>query len=193
MFRSKDKDGDGDGDKDKDRDCKHLVKYQSASIDIAGISIPNIFSLGNVKVKPEVLQAADNAIKLLDMRHFQNCEDLKKISDETTMTKFIENMNRQKDKLSNIAMAIDAYKINPNSTNLEESLSKLLESDLPLPDTDKNTVIQTLKVNMVQEDIKSKGNVRGGKVKGIREGDWDAHQKNIETEGDVEGPEFEVK
>ncbi len=62
--------------KDRDRDCKHLVKYQSTSIDIARIPIPNIFSPGNVKVKPKVLKTADNAVKLLDLRHFQNCETL---------------------------------------------------------------------------------------------------------------------
>ena len=47
----------------KDEECKHLVKYQGTNIDIAGLSIPNIFSLGNVKIKPEVLQAAYDAFK----------------------------------------------------------------------------------------------------------------------------------
>jgi hypothetical protein len=36
----------------KDHGCKHLVKYQGTSIDIAGVSMPNIFSLGNVSIKP---------------------------------------------------------------------------------------------------------------------------------------------
>jgi hypothetical protein len=175
-------------------ECKHLVNYQGTNIDIAGISIPNIFSLGNVKINPQVLQAAENAIKLLDLRHFQNCEDLKQISDETTKVKFIENMNKQQDKLSNIAMAIDAYKINPNSQKLEESLTNLLESNLPLPDSDKENVKKTLKVDISQQDIKAKGDVEGGEVKarGINEGEFDASQQKIESEGKVKGSKVEI-
>lgn len=174
--------------------CKHLVNYQGTNIGIAGITIPNIFSVGNVKINPQVLQAADNAIKLLDLRHFQNCENLKQISDETTKTTFIENMKKQQDKLSNIAMAIDAYKINPNSQKLEESLTKLLESDLPLPDSDKDDVKKTLKVDVSQKDIKAKDDVEGGKVKarGIKEGEIKGTQEKIESEGGVKGSDVEI-
>jgi len=35
--------------------CKHLVQYQGTSIDIAGVTVPNIFSLGSVSIKPQVL------------------------------------------------------------------------------------------------------------------------------------------
>jgi hypothetical protein len=34
----------------KDEECKHLVKYQGTSMDIAGISVSNIFSLGNISI-----------------------------------------------------------------------------------------------------------------------------------------------
>ena len=178
----------------KDKECKHLVNYQDKSIDISGVSIPNIFSLGNVSIKPQVLQAAENAIKILDLRHFQNCENLKQISDETTKEKFIENMNKQQDKLSNIAMAIDAYKINQNSQKLEESLTRLLESDLPLPDSDKDDVKKTLKLDVSQKDITTKGDVEGGKVKArtTGEGEINASQQNIKTEGGVKGSEVDI-
>jgi hypothetical protein len=175
-------------------ECKHLVKYQGTNIEVAGISIPNIFSLGNLSIKSQVLQAAENTIKLLDLRHFQNCENLKQISDEKTKTTFIENMNKQQDKLSNIAMAIDAYKINPNSQKLEESLTRLLESDLPLPDSDKAGVKKILKVDVSQKDIKTKGDVEGGEVKtgGVQEGEFNASQQNIETEGAIKGSKVEI-
>jgi len=103
-------------------------------------------------------------------------------------------MNKQQDLLSNIAMAIDAYKINPNSQKLEESLTKLLESNLPLPDSDKDNVQKILKVDVSQKDIKTKGDVVGGKVKasGVEQGEFNASQQNIDTEGVVKGPEFEI-
>lgn len=163
-------------------------------MNIAGINVPNIFTLGKVSIKPQVLQAAESAIKLLDLRHFQNCENLKQISDETTKTTFIENMNRQQDKLGNIAMAIDAYKINPNSQILEESLTRLLVSNLPLPDSDRDDVKRTLKVNISQQDITTKGDVEGGKVKAraAGEGEINASQQHIKTEGRVKGSEVDI-
>jgi len=172
------------------------MAYQGTSIDIAGLSIPNIFSLGSVKIKPEVLQAAESAIKLLDIRHFQNCQNLKKISDEATKIKFIENMNKQQDKLSNIAMAIDAYKVNPNSQKLEETLSKLLESDLPLPDQDIkniNNIKKGIKVDISLDTINAT-NVIGGKAKitGKDDVDLNASQKNIYAKGNVWGSDVEI-
>jgi hypothetical protein len=34
----------------KYEECKHLVKYQGTSMDIAGISVAHIFSLGNISI-----------------------------------------------------------------------------------------------------------------------------------------------
>lgn len=48
--------------KDEEEECKHVLKYQRTNIDIAGISIPNIFSLGSVSIKPQVLQSAEKSI-----------------------------------------------------------------------------------------------------------------------------------
>ncbi len=89
-------------------------------------------------------------------------------------------------------MAIDANKVNPNSQKLEESLSKLLDSDLPLPDSDKNNVRSKLKIDMSQTDIKTRGGVKGGEVEGIKEGEVDARQTTIDSDKDVEGPKFKI-
>lgn len=69
-----------------------------------------------------------------------------------------------------------------------------IESNLPLPDSDKDDVKKTLKVDVSQKDIKTKGNVEGGKVKarGIKEGEFNATQQNIDTEGGVKGSEVEI-
>src|SRR4051794_11260659 len=98
--------------KDKDKECKHLVKHQGTNIEIAGISIPNIFSLGNVSVKPQVLQATEKAIQYLDMNHFQNCETLKQAPSEESKVNYFEQMAKQQQKLNDIAMAIAAYSTN---------------------------------------------------------------------------------
>ncbi len=145
------------------------MKYQGTDIQIGAFSVPNIFSVGNIGIKPEVLQAAENAIKLLDLRHFQNCENLKEITDQATKTTFIDNMNKQQDKLSNIAMAIDAYKINPNSQKLEETLTNLLQSDLPLSGADKEEVTKKIEVNVSQK-VKEAENLVGADIEEISEG-----------------------
>lgn len=63
----------------KGEDCKHHVKYRGTNIDIAGVSVPNIFSLGNLSIKPQVLQATEKALQYLDRNHLQNCDFINKL------------------------------------------------------------------------------------------------------------------
>src|SRR5688572_26795635 len=166
----------------KDEKCKHLVNYQGTSIEIAGVSVPNIFSLGNVNIKPQVLQAAEKALQYLDMNHFQNCETLKQAPNEESRTKYFEQMTKQQQKLNDIAMAIAAYSTNTNSQRLEETLSKILESDLPLPESDKNN----LKVDISQHDIEAKEGVEGPEAEvDMKQGELDASQSRLKTDGSV--------
>jgi len=117
----------------KDDECKHLVKYQGTTIEIAGVSIPNIFSLGNVSIKPQVLEAVEKAIQYMDISHFQNCETLKQAPNEESKVKYFEQMAKQQQKLNDIAMSIAAYSTNTNSQVLEETLSNILKSNLDIP------------------------------------------------------------
>ena len=178
----------------KDEECKHLVKYQGTNIDIVGISIPNIFSLGNVSIKAQVLQAAEKAIQYLDMNYFQNCETLKQAPNEESKSKYFEQMTKQQKKLNDIAMAIAAYSTNTNSQRLEETLSKILESDLPLDDSDKvKDVKDNLKVDISQKGIKAKGSVEGPEAEvNMKQGELDASQSNIESESNVKGGKFKI-
>lgn len=186
----------------KEKECNHLLKYQGTSIDIAGISIPNIFSLGSVSIKPQVLQAAEKAIQYLDMNYFQNCETLKQAPNEESKTKYYEQMTKQQQKLNDIAMAIAAYSTNTNSQRLEETLSKILESDLPLPESDKDKIKDNnlkedldnyLKVDISQKGIKAIGSVEGPEAEvNMRNGELDASQSKIETDGSVKGGKFKI-
>ena len=176
----------------KDEKCKHLVNYQGTNIEIAGVSVPNIFNLGNVSVKPQVLQAAEKALQYLDMNHFQNCETLKQAPDEESKKKYFEQMAKQQQKLNDIAMAIAAYSTNPNSQTLETTLSDILKSNLEIPKPKEEEIKETLKIDMSQKGIKSKGNVKGGEATGVKNGEFDSRQENIEAEGDVTGPEYQL-
>ncbi len=118
------------------RQCEHLVKYQATNIEIAGISIPNIFSLGSLKVKSEVLNAADRGLKYLDLMHFNNCETLKMTPDEESKKRYFEDMTEQQEKMNDFSMAIAAFETNPDSQKLEQALVRILESNLSLSNPD---------------------------------------------------------
>ena len=49
-----------------------LSEYFELSQNIGGVTIPNIFRLGNVSIKHQVSQAAEMAIQYLDLNYFQN-------------------------------------------------------------------------------------------------------------------------
>lgn len=140
-----------------DKPCKHLITYQEKSIDIAGISIPNIFSLGKASINPQVLQEAEKAIKTLDLIFFQSCEMLKLAPNEEAKTKYYEQMVNQQQKLNDIAMTIAAYGDGQNNQMLEQTLTKTLEKNMgravastqsDLPQTD-----ETYDQNKINEKV----------------------------------------
>lgn len=145
----------------KNIECKHLVKYQGTNIDIAGVSVPNIFSLGNVSIKTEVLQAANETIKYLDLNYLQNCETLNHAPDKESKKKCYEKMIQSQNKLTKIAMAISAYRVNTNSQKLEEVLSALLTNDSHIEDADYDSVVDTSRVEVDETQlIDNRANIR---------------------------------
>ena len=175
----------------KDKECEHLVKYQGTSIDIDGVTVPNIFSLGNVSIKPQVLQAAEKAIQFLDMNYFQNCKTLKLAPTKESETKYFEQMTKQQEKLNDIAMAIAAYDTNTNSQVLEETLSNILKSHLELPESNKKDIKKSLEVDVSVRDIETGGSVRGAKIKNIKQGTVKAGVEKVKANGDVTGAEID--
>jgi len=172
----------------KDEECKHSVKYQATSIDIAGVSVPNIFSLGNVSIKPQILQAAEKAIQYLDMNHFQNCETLKQAPNEESKVKYFEQMAKQQQKLNDIAMAIAAYSTNTNSQVLEETLSNILKSNLGIPSENKDVIKKIIEIDTSMKDIETEGDVKGANIGKIKEGKLNSSMEKIKTKGSVKGP-----
>jgi hypothetical protein len=172
------------------KECKHLVKYQGTSIDVAGISVPNIFSLGKTSIKPQVLQAAEKAIQYLDMNHFQNCETLKQAPNEESKTKYFEQMTKQQQKLNDIAMAIAAYSANTNSQNLEETLSNILRSNLELPESNRQEIKKIIEIDASMKDIDAEGDVKGPHIGKIRQGKLNGSMEKIKTKGRVDGLEI---
>ena len=173
-----------------DEKCKHLVKYQGTNIDIAGITIPNIFSLGNLSIKPQVLQAAEKAIQYLDMNYFQNCETLKQAPNEESKTKYFEQMTKQQKKLNDIAMAIAAYSTNPNSQNLEDALSKILKSNLELPESNQDDIKRIIEVDTSMKDIETEEDIEGASIEEISQGKLNSSMEKIKTRGNVKGPKI---
>lgn len=147
----------------KDDECEHLVKYQERSIDIGGVTIPNLFTLGNISIKPQVLQATKEAIQILDMTHFNNCKTLKMAPNEESRNKYFEEMQIQQKKLNDIAMAIAAYSTNPDSQKLEETLAQILKSNLAIPDASKEKINNL--INLSMKNIKSNKDVIGPEIK----------------------------
>jgi hypothetical protein len=172
----------------KGENCKHLVKYQGTIIDIAGVSIPNIFSYGNVSIKPQILQATEKAIQYLDMSHFQNCENLKQVSDKESKAKYLERMTKQYQKLKDIAIAIAAYSTNTNSQVLEETLSNILKSNLGLHSENEDEIKKKIEIDISMKDIDTKGDVEGAKIGKMTEGKLNSSMEKIKTKGGIKGP-----
>ncbi len=116
----------------KEEKCKHLVNYQGNNIEIAGVSIPNIFTIGNLSIKPHVLQNVENAIQALDLVYYHNCQTLKQAPDEESKKKYYEIMTIQQQKLNDIAMAITMFRSTQDSEKLGESLVKTVERNLDI-------------------------------------------------------------
>jgi hypothetical protein len=175
----------------KDKECEHLVKYQERSIDIAGVNIPNIFSLGNLSIKPQLVQATKEAIQILDLTHFNNCKTLKMAPDEESRKKYYEEMVNQQKKLNDIAMAIAAYSTNSDSEILEETLSKILRSNMAIPDSNKREINNLIDLSM--KNVKSNKDVIGPEIKTKGDKDVNGSMEDIVAEGDVKGPKYEEK
>jgi hypothetical protein len=175
----------------KDDECEHLVKYQERSLDIAGVNIPNIFSVGSVSIKPQVLQATKEAIQILDLTHYNNCKTLKMAPNEESKSKFFEEMKNQQKKLNDIAAAIAAYSTNPNSKLLEETLSRILISDMPIPESNKAEINKLIDVSM--KNVKSSKDVTGPEIKTKGDKNVDGSMEGIVAEGDVTGTRYEEK
>jgi hypothetical protein len=167
--------------------CKRLVKYQGTNIEIAGVSVPNIFSLGNVSIKPQVLQAAEKALHYLDMNHFQNCETLKQAPDEESKKKYFEQMAKQQQKLNDIAMAIAVYSTNTNSQTLEITLSDILKSNLEISKSKDDEVKKIIEVDASIKDVETEGDVEGATIGKMKEGKLNSSMTNIKTKGNVKG------
>jgi hypothetical protein len=174
----------------KDKECEHLVKYQGMNMEIAGVTLPNIFALGNLKVKSEVLQAADRGLKYLDLMHFNNCKTLKMAPDKESEKKYFEAMAEQQEKINDFSMAIAAYETNPDSQKLEDSLVKILESKLALSNSNTSGINKLIDVSM--KDIEAE-NVRGATIETRGDKNVDASMKNIKATKDVEGPKYTEK
>ncbi len=171
----------------KDEECKHIVNYQGTSIEIAGVSVPNIFSLGNVSIKPQVLQAAEKGLQYLDMNHFQNCETFKQAPDEESKKKYFEQMAKQQQKLNDIAMTIAAYSTNTNSQTLETTLSDILKSNLEIPKSKDDEVKKIIEIDTSMKNVDTEGDVEGAEIGKMKEGKLNSSMENIKTKGKVTG------
>jgi hypothetical protein len=151
------------------------------------ISVPNIFNLGNVSIKPQILQAAEKAIQFLDISHFQNRETLKKAPTEESKTKYFEQMTKQQQKLNDIAMAIAAYSTNTNSQVLKDTFSSILKSNLEIPSESKDEIKKTIEIDTSMKDIDTEGDVEGANIGKMKEGILKSGMEKIKTKGSVKG------
>jgi len=174
----------------KEKECEHLVKYQGTNLEIAGVNFPNIFSLGNLKVKSDVLNAADRGLKYLDLMHFNNCKTLKLAPDKESEKKYFGDMAKQQEKINDYSMAIAAYETNPDSQKLEEALINILESKLALSNSNSPGISKLIDVSMADIEAET---VRGATIETRGDKSVDASMKNIKASKDVEGPKYTEK
>jgi hypothetical protein len=106
-------------------DCKYLIKHYGQSGEVSGISIPNI-QLGKISIEPKLLQAASQALELIDASQYYLCQSVNNAPDVETKRKYYDLMMQDRLRAQDIIMGLAAFSINPQSKNLEEGIMKML-------------------------------------------------------------------
>jgi hypothetical protein len=111
-------------DKDEIR-CEHLVRYDGIHVNVAGIKIEN-FSVGQVSVERNILQAAFHALMLLDASQYDLCLAIKGLMDRGLRESYQKKMIDDKIRSQKIIQAIASLSISPESELLQTALKNLL-------------------------------------------------------------------
>lgn len=106
-------------------ECKYLIKHYGRSGEASGISIPQV-QLGRVAIEPKLLQAASQALELIDASQYHFCESLKNAPDDESRRKYYDLMMEDKMRAQDIIFGLAAFTINPQSKDVEKGLMKML-------------------------------------------------------------------
>jgi hypothetical protein len=105
--------------------CEHLVRYDGIHVNVAGIKIEN-FSVGQVSVERNILQAAFHALMLLDASQYDLCLAVKGLMDRGLRESYQKKIIDDKIRSQNIIRAIASLSISPESELLQTALKNLL-------------------------------------------------------------------
>jgi Effector-associated domain 7 len=106
-------------------ECKYLIRHYGRGGEISGVSIPHV-QLGKIAVDPKLLQAASQALELIDASQYYLCQSLNNAPDQETKRKYYDLMMQDRLRAQDIIMGLAAFSINPQSKSVEEGLMKML-------------------------------------------------------------------
>jgi hypothetical protein len=110
--------------------CERLVKnYDGKSIQIAGLNFGG-FELGKLGIEPKLLQTVSHALMLLDASQYDLCTSIKNMRDKDTREKYIRLMTDDKLAAQRIYRALAGLLINPQSTQMQDTVKDTLLSSL---------------------------------------------------------------
>ena len=109
-------------------ECQRIVKsYDGKSIKLSGFSIGDI-KLGELGIEPKLIQAASQALLILDASQYDLCVSIRNVSDETTRQEFIKRMVEDKLQAQKIFRAFALLSLNPTGNELQSAISMLASS-----------------------------------------------------------------
>jgi len=116
---------------DDDIKCERLVKnYDGKSIEIAGLNFGGSFQLGKFGIEPKLLQTVSHALMLLDESQYDLCMSVKNMQDKEDREKYVKLMTDDKLAAQRIYRALAGLLINPQSTQMQDTVKETLLSSL---------------------------------------------------------------
>jgi hypothetical protein len=106
-------------------DCKYLIKHYGRSGKVSGIEVPNV-KVGEISIEPKLLQAASQALELIDASQYYLCQSVNNAPDDETKRKYYELMMQDTLRAKDFIMGLAAFSINPQSKNVEDGIMKML-------------------------------------------------------------------
>lgn len=110
-------------------ECHRMVKrFDGNSIEISGINIGK-FQLGKLGIEPKLIQAASQALLILDASQYDLCESIRGLGNQELKQGYQQKMIDDKLQAQRIYRALAALALNPQGEQLQEAI-KMLFSDL---------------------------------------------------------------
>jgi hypothetical protein len=112
----------------KNIECHRIVKsYDGKSIQIAGLNFGNI-QLGKLGIEPKLIQAASQALLILDASQYDLCSSIQNLTSEEERQQYVKRMIEDKLQSQKIYRALAALSLNPQGDEMQQAVKTLVSN-----------------------------------------------------------------